>query len=169
MPGIVNKLSICKQCTTPIARGADCIACEGFCRNAFHAGCVKLSDETLASCRTNPNVWWICDPCTDLMRDIRNDRLLRANRTEDNTTSPKAVENLPSTNVDPVECTSENECENTTIRDIMDELFTIKQQMAVIRDSVNGVFSQREARMESCMGASSSPLSSTRLMQGSKR
>lgn len=71
-----NKLTICKQCSRSIARGDNSVVCEGFCGQAFHAKCVKLSGDDLMRYRKKSNMWWICDACIEQIRAIHNDRLL---------------------------------------------------------------------------------------------
>lgn len=71
-----SNLSTCKQCSEVIAYGADCIACEGFCKNVFHADCVKLKREDIMTYRQSLNFWWLCDQCIGPMRKHRNNRLI---------------------------------------------------------------------------------------------
>lgn len=162
-----EKLPVCKQCGTNIARGDDQIACEGFCHNAFHARCAKLSADTLLSCRTNPCVWWICGPCSNTMRTMRNDQLSRANQKDDNCTSSNASDIPRKEQVTPA-CNMERKCEDA-VRDLTEEMSVMKQQLAAVRDSMDRIIAQRENSFELSACVSSSPLSSTKLMRGSRR
>lgn len=66
-----GKRSSCKCCTEEIASGVDCIGCEGFCNDVFHAACVKLSHEDLVQYHQVSNFWWLCNDCIDRIRKQR--------------------------------------------------------------------------------------------------
>lgn len=79
-----------------IASGVDYIACEGFCKEFFHAACVKLSHEDIMRHRnTKSNFCWLCNQCirnihkqgNDSSNPMSDQLLLSANET-----SPKATD-----------------------------------------------------------------------------
>lgn len=149
---INNKLPICKQCTTSIERDADGIDCEGFCRNAFHVTCAKLSAEVIASVRTRPNIWWICDKCTPLMREKRNDHISKQLYTSTSVIPPKGDENM----------------------NYASEILALKRQIAEIQETLADTsIIKPKAESSSSLAthpplAQSSPLTSSKLQLGTK-
>lgn len=109
----VNKSSTCKHCSNVIASGVDCVGCEGFCNNFFHASCVKLSHEDLIQYRRVSNFWWLCNQCSDMMHKHRDDRSMLV--------QPDIIDRSPKT--------------NDIIR-IDDEISKLKEQIADIHQSL---------------------------------
>lgn len=145
---------MCKQCTTPIEKDADIIACEGFCHNVFHFACTKLHPEVVACCRSTPNIWWFCNQCTPLMRELRNDRILQ-------TESKAAI---------PMVTAGANENMNYA-----SEIREMKRQIEIIQESLAEASTTKStgesfANLYLCPPeARSSPLSSSKLLHGTKQ
>lgn len=155
-----NNRPICKQCTTPIERDADSVACEGFCHNVFHIICAKLHHEIVSCCRSTPNIWWLCNQCTPLMREMRNERIL-------NTKSKSAI---PPEKVDNPKATPMDEKMNYD-----KEICELKRQIGIIQENLSNA-SIAKATDESFASlnlhppiARSSPLSSPQLLHGTKQ
>lgn len=96
MDGNTNKVSTCEQCSQVIARGPNCIRCEGFCTGVFHASCVKMSIEDLLKYQQSPNMWWMCDSCSNMMIKQRNNRhaLVKGADTEVSATKPNEISRI---------------------------------------------------------------------------
>lgn len=145
-----NTMRICKQCISSIARGDDCIACEGFCGNVYHIKCVNLSCEDLKEYLEKSNMWWICDPCMQQIRGIRNDRLPQKNDNHQASPLPDSVEAKLSYDV---------------------EILEMKKQISAIQDTlrnctiIESAADNQSLRISSVEppGAQSSPMSSSSL------
>ena len=132
-----GKLSDCKQCSGSIDQRSNCIACEGFCHNVFHAACVKLSDEDLLKYRESTNFWWMCNSCSGLMMKKRNERHMLLEGVNCETNTPKGDE----------------------ITRIDDDIAKLKQQITAIQQSFANsavVFSRAEPNMNASSSINSS-------------
>ena len=74
MATTTSKSTTCKKCNAAITRGANCVGCEGLCKDFFHASCVKLSRDDLMQYQSISNVWWICIECREAIVKLRNNR-----------------------------------------------------------------------------------------------
>lgn len=125
-----GNIHVCKQCSKSIDRRSNCIGCEGFCRDVFHAACVKMSAEDLLKYRESNNFWWMCNSCSDLMVKKRNDRHMLLKEANCEASAPKHKE----------------------ITRIDDDIAELKQQIAVIHQSLANsavVFSRAEPNVDS--------------------
>lgn len=147
-----NKITCCKQCTKSIDRGTSCVVCEGFCSDAFHAECAKLSIDELLLYRKLPNVYWMCNECSNVMRDMRKDRTLPAKRTE-----ITAIPSISSAAIDR---------HDKDIAELQKQINAIHQTLSNVSTSCTapGLQTVNESRPL----AQSSPLSSSKLLCGTK-
>lgn len=114
MDANTNKLSTCEQCSQ-IVQGMNRIRCEGFCNGMFHASCVKMSREDLLKYNESPNMWWMCDSCSNMMVNQRNSRQLLVKVTD----------------------TEVSATETNEIARIDDEIAALKEQITAIHQSIS--------------------------------
>lgn len=156
-------LTICKQCSSSITGTTGDMACEGFCGGAFHTKCAFLTVDELKAHRKNRNLWWICDECIILMRKMRDG--VCTQRMEKTSTESKVDCNVNNTSVS-TDCSPVDNCK---LEVVAKELSEVKTQIAALYDDIAGLKSAKETVLDSSLNVSFSPLSSTKLMHGSKR
>lgn len=105
-------VATCKQCAQVITQDSNCIGCEGFCTDVYHASCVKMRYEELVKYRSSRNLWWMCTSCSDMMVKKRNNRHALVKGAE--TKAPEAKE----------------------ITRIDDEIAALKKQITAIHESL---------------------------------
>lgn len=148
--------SVCKQCAGPFNNGVGAIGCEGFCSNFYHIECIEYSIDELLSYRKLKNVWWICEECRIIMKEIRNCRS-KPNAEKEMDSSPSST--------------------HTKIDELDKELVALKEQMAEIHQTLAGVSSLSSVQTtglpdgvkEDVPQAHSSMLSSSQLMYGTRK
>lgn len=140
--------TICSKCNTAVADGQTYTICQGFCTDAYHAECVKLTDADVLSFKRNRCIWWLCVSCTSLMSQIRNDKSLLSKR------SNFAPEDNQSMNMV-----------------LANDILELKKEIAIIQRTIADQ-SDRTATTTSINDspplARSSPKSNRKLMHGSK-
>lgn len=111
---MADNLSTCKKCSQVISRESNCIGCEGFCTDIYHASCVNLRYDELVKYRQSRNLWWMCNSCSDRMAKQRNSRHVLLKEIDRKT----------------------NAAENSAIICIDDEIAALKKQISFIQQTI---------------------------------
>lgn len=145
--------TICVRCSAPITAEESYTICQGFCSDAYHASCVKLTQDDVASFRRNHCIWWMCVKCGNMMRELRNDDSLISKRSK-----------CTSKPIEPKLTTVQKKSLSEEIVELKEQITSIHQSIAdlsVVRKEVQ-VSLEKDAPL-----AQSSPMSFSRLMHGS--
>lgn len=142
-----NDTTICKKCTKPL-NGVS-VVCEGFCLNAFHLECAKLSFDELLCYRKVPNVYWMCDNCKLEIDNIRKSGTLQTG----------------STSIQPIV--------NLDVNRHDEEIAELRHQITVIRQTLSDISSTCTSSRPGSTSAisplaQSSPLSKPGLLLGTR-
>lgn len=69
--GDMTAITACDRCAKTVKRNENFIECMGFCNNVVHMKCDNLNIEFITTIRERPNLFWMCDECTKLMKVTR--------------------------------------------------------------------------------------------------
>lgn len=61
----------CKKCLNEITDARSSIKCGGFCSDTFCMKCCGLNDVILTAVADKSNLFWMCNPCKDIMEKAR--------------------------------------------------------------------------------------------------
>lgn len=147
----------CRRCESAIMVGEANVICQGFCTDAYHASCARLTEDVIAAFRHNCCIWWMCTSCGILMRQIRDNKEYKGKRSK--------IEN---DDVVPVLVDRRSEL-------LEKDISILKEQMSSLQQSIADFERSRSVvSIDSVSGdrplAQSSPehLSSSRFLLGSK-
>lgn len=144
---------ICQHCYQPICAEQQMISCDGFCLDLYHTKCLGMTTEDVICCNRNAQIWWMCRSCCTMMNDVRMRETMQTERSKlDYQPDSEPVQPKP------------------TAVEIVEEIADVKQQLASIRDCMTGLMHSRENSLDQSPPpiARSSPLSSAKLLQGSR-
>lgn len=63
--------SACDRCAKTVKKVEESIECMGFCNSVVHMKCDNLNIPFIKNIRERPNLFWMCDECTKLMKITR--------------------------------------------------------------------------------------------------
>lgn len=142
---------MCKLCGDPIHARQGIISCDGFCFDSYHPSCVGLKIEAVVIWNQHSSIWWMCDACEKMLRNMRQDESLLS----------RHAYNAPGTS-------SELKCAPKSQTRMDEEVAELKKQVNAIHQTLAEMSSSREISMNVAPIAESSPNHPPRVKHGSK-